>query len=125
MLTSGRVLHHLKRLLPDERNVVLLVGFQAAGTRGRAMMDGARTVRVHGEDVPVRARLVPISGLSAHADRGELLRFLRTQPKPPRTIFVTHAEERASRSFTELLEDEFHVRVIEPRLGERFDLEGL
>ena len=122
MLTSGRVLHHLKRLLPDERNLILLVGYQAAGTRGRAMMDGARTVRVHGEDVPVRARFIPIGGLSAHADRGELLRWVRSQPKPPRTIFVTHAEENASSAFARLLTSEIGSRTIEPELGQRFDL---
>ena len=123
MLTSGRVLHHLKRLLPDEKNLILLVGFQAAGTRGRAMMEGARTIRVHGEDVPVRARFIPIGGLSAHADRGELLRWVRSQPKPPRTIFVTHAEEKASNAFARLLSSELGVRTIEPELGQRFDLE--
>jgi metallo-beta-lactamase family protein len=123
MLTSGRVLHHLKRLLPDDRNLILLVGFQAAGTRGRAMIDGARTVRVHGEDIPVRARFVPIGGLSAHADRGELLRWIRTQPQPPRTIFVTHAEEKASSAFSQLLRDELGVRVVEPQHGERIVLE--
>jgi len=123
MLTSGRVLHHLKRLLPDEKNLILLVGFQAAGTRGRAMMDGARTVRVHGEDVAVRARFIPIGGLSAHADRSELLRWVRSQPKPPKTIFVTHAEERASNAFARLLSSELGARTIEPELGQRFDLE--
>jgi metallo-beta-lactamase family protein len=124
MLTSGRVLHHLGRLLPDERNLILLVGYQAAGTRGRAMMDGARTVRVHGVDVPVRARFIPIGGLSGHADRGELLRWLRSQPKPPSTIFITHAEPTASNAFARLLRDELSVRVIEPSLGERFDLDS-
>jgi metallo-beta-lactamase family protein len=122
MLTGGRVLHHLKRLLPDERNLILLVGYQAAGTRGRAMIDGARTVRMHGVDVPVRARFVSIGGLSAHADRGELLRWIRSQPKPPATIYVTHAEERASSAFSQLLKDELGVLVVEPRLGERFEL---
>jgi metallo-beta-lactamase family protein len=123
MLTSGRVLHHLRRLLPDEKNLILLVGFQAAGTRGRAMIDGAKTVRVHGEDVPVRARFLAINGLSAHADRAELLKWVRSQPKPPRTIFVTHAEEKASSAFARLLKSELGVRVIEPELGQRFDLE--
>jgi len=122
MLTSGRVVHHLKRLLPDEKNLILLVGFQAAGTRGRAMMEGARTIRMHGEDIPVRARFIPISGLSAHADRGELLRWVRSQPKPPRTIFVTHAEQKASNAFARLLSNELGVRTIEPELGERFEL---
>jgi metallo-beta-lactamase family protein len=124
MLTSGRVLHHLRRLLPDEKNLILLVGFQAAGTRGRAMIDGAKTVRVHGEDVPVRARFLAINGLSAHADRAELLKWVRSQPKPPQTIFVTHAEEKASSAFARLLKSELGVRVIEPELGQRFDLEA-
>ncbi len=124
MLTSGRVLHHLKRLLPDEKNLILLVGFQAAGTRGRAMMEGARTIRVHGEDVPVRAAFLPIGGLSAHADRTELLRWVRSQPKPPRRIFVTHAEEKASHAFAQVLSSEFGVRTIEPELFQRFDLEA-
>ncbi len=122
MLTSGRVLHHLKRLLPEEKNLILLVGFQAAGTRGRAMMEGAKTVRVHGEDVPVRAPFIGIGGLSAHADRGELLRWVRTQKKPPRTIFVTHAEEKASSEFAELLKREIGAKVIEPELGQSFEV---
>jgi metallo-beta-lactamase family protein len=124
MLTSGRVLHHLKRLLPDEKNLILLVGFQAAGTRGRAMMEGARTIRVHGEDVPVRARFIPITGLSAHADRADLLRWVRSQPKPPRVILVVHAEENASNAFARLLSSELGVRTIVPELGDRFDLEA-
>jgi metallo-beta-lactamase family protein len=114
----------LKRLLPDEKNLILLVGFQAAGTRGRAMMEGARTIRVHGEDFPVRARFLPIAGLSAHADRSELLRWVRSQPKPPLRIFVTHAEEKASNAFARLLSSELGVKTIEPELGERFDLEA-
>jgi len=124
MLTGGRVLHHLKRLLPEEKNLILLVGFQAAGTRGRAMMEGARTIRVHGEDFPVRAQFLPIGGLSAHADRADLLRWVRTQPKPPRRIFVTHAEEKASNAFARLLSSELGVKTIEPQLGQRFDLEA-
>jgi metallo-beta-lactamase family protein len=124
MLTSGRVLHHLKRLLPDERNLILLVGYQAAGTRGREMIEGARTVRVHGEDVPVRAPFIPIGGLSAHADRGELVRWVRSQPKPPRKIFVTHGEPSASRAFARLLATDLGVEVVEPELFDRFDLEA-
>jgi metallo-beta-lactamase family protein len=124
MLTAGRVLHHLKRLLPDERNLILLVGYQAAGTRGRSMMEGARTVRVHGMDVPVRAQFVCVSGLSAHADRSELLRWVKTQPKRPERVFITHAEEKASAAFAKLLRSELSLRTFEPKLGERFDLDA-
>jgi metallo-beta-lactamase family protein len=124
MLTAGRVLHHLKRLLPDPKNLILLVGFQAQGTRGRAMLEGARTVRVHGADVPVEAQLIGLSGLSGHGDRNELLRWVRTAPSPPRRIFVTHGEPAASRAFAELLRKETGSEVVIPELGARFELGG-
>jgi metallo-beta-lactamase family protein len=124
MLTGGRVLHHLKRLLPDPKNLILLVGFQAAGTRGRAMLEGARTVRVHGEDVPVRAQFIALSGLSAHADRSEILRWVGTAPVPPRRIFVTHGEPEASLALAQLLERETGSEVVVPEMGARFELAG-
>jgi metallo-beta-lactamase family protein len=92
MATGGRVLHHLKRRLPDHRNTVLLVGYQAAGTRGRALQEGARFVRIHGEDVPVRARVETVDGLSAHADQSELLRWMRGFTRPPQQTYVVHGE---------------------------------
>lgn len=92
MATGGRVLHHLKRRLPDHRNTILLAGYQAAGTRGRALQEGARTVRIHGEDVPVRARVETVDGLSAHADQGELLRWMRGFTRPPRETYIVHGE---------------------------------
>jgi metallo-beta-lactamase family protein len=122
MLTAGRVLHHLKRLVPDERNLVLLVGYQAEGTRGRAMLSGAGTVRVHGEDVPVKAPFIPIAGLSAHADRSELLRWASSSSKPPSKIFVTHGEPESSKALAEALEAKLGSRVFVPKHGERFEL---
>jgi metallo-beta-lactamase family protein len=122
MLTAGRVLHHLRRILPEKRNLVLLVGYQAAGTRGRKMLEGARSVRVHGRDVPVRAEFVPIGGLSAHADRDELLRFIRSATETPSTIFVTHGEPSSSKAFAELVENELSTRTLTPGLGESFEL---
>jgi metallo-beta-lactamase family protein len=95
MATGGRVLHHLARRLPDERTTVLLVGFQAAGTRGWSLQNGAATLRIHGEDVPVRARVASLSGFSAHADEAELSRWLATLPAPPRTTFLVHGEPPA------------------------------
>ena len=92
MATGGRVLHHLRARLPDPRTTVLLVGYQALGTRGRSLADGAATIRIFGEDVPVRARVVTIHGLSAHADRAGLLRWLGTARRAPRGLFVVHGE---------------------------------
>jgi metallo-beta-lactamase family protein len=88
------------------------------------MMEGARTVRVHGMDVPVRAQFVCVSGLSAHADRSELLRWVKTQPRRPERVFITHAEEKASAAFGQLLRSELSLRTIEPKLGDRFELEA-
>jgi metallo-beta-lactamase family protein len=92
MATGGRVLHHLKRRLPDHRNTVLLVGYQAAGTRGRSLQEGARFLRIHGEDIPVRAHVETVDGLSAHADQSELLRWMRGFTRPPMQTYVVHGE---------------------------------
>jgi metallo-beta-lactamase family protein len=125
MLTAGRVLHHLKRLLPDERNLIMLSGYQAPGTRGRAMMEGKPTVRVHGKDVPVRAQFIPLSGLSAHADRTELLKWVRSAgdgEKPPDGIFVVHGEPKSAGAFAELLNEKLATRTFLPDLGVGYDL---
>ncbi len=95
MATGGRVLHHLARRLPDERTTVLLVGYQAAGTRGWSLQNGAATLRLHGEDVPVRARVATLSGFSAHADEAEISRWLAALPSPPGRTFLVHGEPPA------------------------------
>lgn len=95
MATGGRVLHHLARRLPDPRTTVLLVGFQAQGTRGWALQTGARTLRIHGEEVPVNARVTSIAGFSAHADEAEISRWLATFPSPPGRTFLVHGEPTA------------------------------
>ncbi len=95
MATGGRILHHLARRLPDPRTTVLLVGFQAAGTRGASLRDGAATVRIHGEDVPVKARVAQIDGFSAHADEDEIGRWLATFGSPPGRTFLVHGEPAA------------------------------
>lgn len=105
MATGGRVLHHLKAFAPDHRNTVLLTGYQAAGTRGAALAGGAREVKIHGQYVPVRAEVVSLGSLSAHADRSELLAWLARLPKPPRRVFVTHGEPVAADSLRQAIEE--------------------
>jgi metallo-beta-lactamase family protein len=95
MATGGRVLHHLARRLPDPRTTVLLVGYQAAGTRGWNLQNGAATLRIHGEDVPVKARVASIGGFSAHADEAEIGRWLQSFPSPPARTFLVHGEPAA------------------------------
>lgn len=92
MATGGRVLHHMAAALPDSRNTVLFVGYQAAGTRGRALVDGAPTVKIHGHMVPVHARIAKIDSMSAHADRSEILRWLGLLPAPPERLCLVHGE---------------------------------
>ena len=125
MLTGGRVLHHLKRLLPDPRNLVVMVGYQAPGTRGRAMLEGARQVKIHGEMVPVNAQFMDVHGLSAHADRHELIRWLRSAERLPQVVFVVHGEPEASMAMAALIEKELSIKTITPRMGDSFDLLNL
>lgn len=96
MITGGRVLHHLMQVAPDHRNTILLAGFQAAGTRGEALLHGARSVRVFGEDVHVAARVVHLDSLSAHADSDELIAWLASAPEPPKAVSVVHGEASAA-----------------------------
>jgi metallo-beta-lactamase family protein len=92
MATGGRVLHHMAAALPDPRNTVLFVGYQAAGTRGRKLVDGARDVRIHGQSISVNARIARIDSMSAHADRSEILRWLGTFPARPNRVCLVHGE---------------------------------
>lgn len=117
MMTGGRILHHLKRVLPEERDVVVLGGYQAHGTRGRALQDGAETIRIHGTDHRVRCRVEQITGLSAHADADELIRWLRDLPAPRRT-FIVHGEDDARAAFSERLGSELGHTCHAPDHGE-------
>jgi metallo-beta-lactamase family protein len=92
MATGGRVLHHLARVLPDARNTVLFAGYQAAGTRGRLLKEGATFTRIHGRDVPVAARIEALDSMSAHADAGEILGWLGRFKRPPATTCLVHGE---------------------------------
>ena len=111
MATAGRIVHHLSRRLSDERTTVILAGFQAIGTRGRSLQDGAKFVRMHGRDVPVRGTIEVVSGLSGHADKSEILRWLRGFAVPPRQTFLVHGESDAAKSLQQLIETELGWKV--------------
>ncbi|MGH8386301.1 MAG: MBL fold metallo-hydrolase RNA specificity domain-containing protein [Pseudomonas sp.] len=96
MATGGRVVHHLKALAPNPMNTLLMPGFQAGGTRGAQIVAGAPTVRIHGQDVPIRAEVVPMQTLSAHADADEIMQWLHGFKRPPKHTFVVHGEPDAS-----------------------------
>jgi len=122
MATGGRILHHLKLRLPDPHTTVLLPGFQAAGTRGRSLQEGAPTVRIHGEDVPVKARIETMDAMSAHADRGEILAWLRGFRRAPRHTFVVHGEPASAAALAGAIESELRWPTSVAADGEAVEL---
>ncbi|HUJ48361.1 MAG TPA: MBL fold metallo-hydrolase [Rhizomicrobium sp.] len=108
MATGGRVLHHLRHYAPESKNTILFAGYQAAGTRGAAMVDGAETVKIFGGYVPVRAEVHNLDALSAHADQNELMRWLRNVHGAPKITFVTHGEPVAADALRHRIEEELH-----------------
>jgi len=111
MVTGGRVMHHLAQRLPDSRNAVILAGFQAQGTRGRALQEGAKTIRLFNQDVPVNAEIVELGQFSAHAGKSELLRWLTALPAPPKQTYLTHGEPAASQSLQSAIREKFKWNV--------------
>lgn len=106
MASGGRVLHHLKTFAPDSRNTILFAGYQAGGTRGALMVAGADSVKIHGQHIPVRARVAQIDNLSAHADSSEILQWLSGFRKPPKATFITHGEPDAADALRKRIEEE-------------------
>jgi metallo-beta-lactamase family protein len=122
MATGGRVLHHLKRYAPDPRNTILFAGYQAGGTRGGDMVRGAKSVKIHGEYVPVRAEVDNLSMLSAHADADEIIAWLKGFQRPPRAAFITHGEPAAADALRHRIEEELGWVARVPEHGERVPL---
>lgn len=125
MLTGGRILHHIEQRLPDPDTLLCLVGYQAPGTRGQRLQQGARTLRMHGRDIPVNARFLSIHGLSGHADQGELLRWIKTAHKLPKWVFVTHGEPDSSRALASRLEAEIGATAVAPRLFSSYEIDAI
>lgn len=122
MMNGGRILHHLSRRLPDPKTTVLVAGFQAAGTRGRSLVDGARFLKIHGRDIPVKAAVRRVDALSGHADRTEIGRWLADLPAPRRT-FLIHGEPPAANGMAEYLRTTRGWAVQVPKIGDSFELE--
>jgi metallo-beta-lactamase family protein len=123
MATGGRVPHHLRLRLPDPRTTVLLVGYQAEGTRGRFLRDGAKSLKTLGEDVQVRAHIEMIHGLSAHGDTDGLVRWLRTVGRSPRRVFVVHGEPGPSAALAARIRNELGWETTVPGYRDRAELD--
>jgi metallo-beta-lactamase family protein len=122
MATGGRVLHHLAAALPDQRNTVLFVGYQAEGTRGRQLVDGAKDVRIHGHSIAVNASIAKIDSMSAHADRGEILRWLATLGSAPRRLCLVHGEPAPMDALKGLIQERLSWTPYTPGHGETIEL---
>jgi metallo-beta-lactamase family protein len=122
MLSGGRILHHCKQRLPRPENTLLITGYQAAGTLGRALVEGATEVRIHKNPVPVLAEVQVLKGLSGHADAAELMRWLSGAKRPPRTVFMTHGEEESALALADRVRRERGFQTHVPEPGEGWDL---
>ncbi|MBN1443608.1 MAG: MBL fold metallo-hydrolase [Planctomycetes bacterium] len=119
MCEAGRVLHHLKRIAPDERSTILIAGFMAEHTLGRRIKERATSIKLYGDEYPLRARVEEIEGLSAHGDRDEMLEYLSHMDQPPGRTFVVHGEEAQSLAFAERLRERGFPSVEVPAAGEK------
>jgi len=122
MATGGRVLHHLEKALPNPNNTILFAGYQAAGTRGRQLLEGAKFTRIHGQDVPVQAHIESIDAMSAHADSNEILRWLRNFKRPPSVTCLVHGEPKPMDTLKARIETELKWKVKTPQHLERMDI---
>lgn len=123
MATGGRVLHHIKHYVIDPNSTILFAGFQAAGTRGAAMLAGAESIKIHGSYFPVKARVENLSMLSAHADADGIMRWLKGFQRPPKLTFITHGEPTASDALRHRVEEELGWNCIVPDLMQRATLD--
>lgn len=116
------MLHHLEHMLPDNRNTVVLTGYQSVGTRGRALADGAAQVKMHGVMVPVRAEIVRDDEFSVHADSRELLDWLAALSPRPRSVFIAHGEQHAADAFARVVREELGLSTTVPEHGQTVPL---
>jgi metallo-beta-lactamase family protein len=117
MATGGRVLHHLIAMLPHSQNSIVFAGHQVEGTRGSLLINGMKQIRIYGSDVNVFANIVHMEELSAHADRDELISWLKKMPCKPKKVFVVHGEQEAAGSLQQIIRDEMHWSVEIPEHG--------
>lgn len=125
MLTGGRVLHHVKSLASDPRNMILLAGFQSPGTRGHSLLNGAKEIKIHGLYVEINCKIVSSDSFSAHAGRSELMKWIKAAPKKPERVFLVHGESTASDELRKLMDKELKWYISVPRMNQIITTNGL
>jgi len=123
MITGGRILHHMRERLRNPKNTILFIGYQAMGTRGRTILEGVETVKIHGKNIPVKAQVENIFGFSGHADYEEILAWLMGFNRPPEMTFINHGELDASEALAEKIRSHFGWEVTIPEFGEGYPIE--
>ncbi|MEY5002621.1 MAG: hypothetical protein RL678_430 [Pseudomonadota bacterium] len=122
MATGGRILHHLINHLGDHRSSVVFAGFQAGGTRGARLVAGERSIRIFGQDVAVNAEIVSLPGMSAHADAGQIMDWLRTVKRPPQHVYITHGEHDAADALRRRIQQELGWHASVPIMGDSVEV---
>lgn len=122
MLSGGRVLHHIKKFGPDPSTTILLVGFQAAGTRGETLAQNSPEIKIHGEYIPIRAKVEVLENMSAHADYTEIIGWMRNIKSAPKKVFITHGEASASDALRRRISETFHWECAIPELNQVYEL---
>ena len=122
MATGGRVVHHLKDMLPNPKHTILLVGYQAIGTRGRRLVDGEKYIKMHGREIEVRAEIGQIESFSVHADATELIAWIAKLKEPPKRVFVVHGEAGSSDVFADRIKSELGWKAFVPNDGQVVEL---
>ena len=122
MATGGRVLHHLVRFLGNKRNTVIFTSYQAPGTRGEQLLQGAKEIKIFGQMTKVRAQLVVLEQLSAHADYNGILEWLKTLKNTPKKVFITHGTIDSAYGMKKKIENQYHWKCVVPKYQQSFDL---
>ncbi len=123
MVTGGRILHHMVQRLPDEKNTVLFIGYQAQGTRGRTISEGSEFVKIHGRQIPIAAKIESLSGFSGHADYNEILAWMMAFNKPPEKTFIVHGEPKSSQALADKIGERLGWDVTIPEFGQSFEID--
>lgn len=123
MATGGRILHHIKEFGPDPKNTIILTGYQAAGTRGRKLQDGGDEIKIHKKPVPIRARVVMLENISAHADSQEIMNWLKDSQVRPKKVFVTHGELDAAQALADKIKRELDWNSVVPKMDQEYSLD--
>ena len=123
MVNGGRILHHMVHRLPHAENTILFIGYQAEGTRGRLLLDGEKSIKIHGQQVPVKAKIESISGFSGHPDSNEMLAWLMGFNRPPEKTFIVHGEPESSAALAERIRQKLGWNVVIPEYAQSFDID--